>query len=162
MIAPVNNAIRSIVATLYRRLCAPLVEAQIQNHLLTRYHIFGGDASRVHLSKNVSLMNALLNVASGEIWIEEDVFLGHNVCLLTGSHDPATTGDARRRTWPHAGRDIILRRGVWIASNVTIIGPAEIGENSVIAAGAVVRGSIAPGVLAAGVPAKVIKQIKND
>jgi acetyltransferase-like isoleucine patch superfamily enzyme len=66
----------------------------------------------------------------------------------------------RKENWSEGGHDIILREGVWIASNVTVIGPAEIGAHSVIAAGAVVRGNIPPGVMAAGVPAKVIRELK--
>jgi acetyltransferase-like isoleucine patch superfamily enzyme len=147
-------------AWLYARWIAPLVDRDIYAHLLMRHHVFGGNASKVHVSPTASLMNALLNVSSGEIWIEDNVFLGHNVCLITGSHDPNLRGVERKENWAAGGRDIIVREGVWIASNVTVIGPAEIGAHSVIAAGAVVRGNIPPGVVAAGVPAKVIKELK--
>jgi acetyltransferase-like isoleucine patch superfamily enzyme len=137
-----------------------LVDRQIEEHLLLRHHIFGGDSCRLHVARSASLMNALCNVSSGEIWIEDNVSLGHNVCLLTGAHDPALRGAERQNHWPTGGRDIIIREGTWIASNVTIIGPAEIGAHSVIAAGAVVRGDIPPGAMAAGVPAKVVKELK--
>jgi acetyltransferase-like isoleucine patch superfamily enzyme len=147
-------------AWLYARHIGPLVDRDIFDHLLMRHHVFGGDTRRVHVSPTATLMNALLNVSSGEIWIEDNVFLGHNVCLITGSHDPNLRGVERKENWAEGGRDIILREGVWIASNVTVIGPAEIGAHSVIAAGAVVRGNIPPGVMAAGVPAKVIRELK--
>jgi acetyltransferase-like isoleucine patch superfamily enzyme len=145
---------------LYARCVADLVDRDIYAHLLTRHHVFGGDISRVHVSPRAALMNALLNVSSGEIWIEENVFMGHNVCLITGWHDPDLSGVERKDKWAERGCDIIVREGVWIASNVTVIGPAEIGAHSVIAAGAVVRGNVPPGVMAGGVPAKVMKELK--
>lgn len=51
---------------------------------------------------------------------------------------------------------------VWIGANSVILRGASIGADSVIAAGSVVRGSIPPGVLAAGVPAKVIRPLLRD
>lgn len=47
-------------------------------------------------------------------------------------------------TIPKAGRDIVVKKGVWIASNVTILGPCVIGENSVISAGCIIRKDIPP------------------
>ncbi|EGR2520269.1 hypothetical protein DYB23_17550 [Vibrio cholerae] len=43
---------------------------------------------------------------------------------------------------PESGRDIIIGTGVWIASNVTVLGPCEIGNNSVISANSVVTGTL--------------------
>lgn len=54
---------------------------------------------------------------------------------------------------------IIIEDYVWIGENVIILPNVSIGHNSVIAAGAVVTKSIPPYSLAAGVPAKVIKNI---
>jgi acetyltransferase-like isoleucine patch superfamily enzyme len=61
--------------------------------------------------------------------------------------------------FPQEGYDIVIRRGAWLASNVTVIGPCEIGENSVVAAGSVVTGDVAPNCLYAGVPARFVKEI---
>jgi acetyltransferase-like isoleucine patch superfamily enzyme len=145
---------------IYRRYIAPRTESQIYEHLLMKPHIFGGDASRVAIAPTALVSNALLNVVSGCIRIEDNVSLGHNVCLLTGTHDPSLRGHARQWTWPEQGRDITLRRGSWLASNVTVIGPAVIGENAVIAAGSLVNTDIPANVIAAGVPARVIKKLE--
>ena len=63
---------------------------------------------------------------------------------------------------PDAGRDIVVSSGAWIGSNVTIIGPCTIGEDAVVAAGAVVISDVKPGVVVGGVPAKLIREIKFD
>jgi acetyltransferase-like isoleucine patch superfamily enzyme len=82
--------------------------------------------------------NALFNVASGKITVEDYVLFGHNVCLLTGSHDYRKVELERHLSIPDSGKDITIKRGAWIASNVIIIGPCTIGENSVIGAGSLV------------------------
>lgn len=51
---------------------------------------------------------------------------------------------------------------VWIGGNCTILPGVTIGNNVVIAAGAVVTKDIPDNCVAGGVPAKVIKQIENN
>ena len=152
-------SIRKLVSVFYNRWVKSLVERQIEQHLMDRHHIYGGPAERVLIAPTAVVNNALFNVSSGLIKIEDEVSFGHNVCLLTGKHDVAKRGADRQKAWPDSGCDIVVRNGAWIASNVTIVGPADIGEDAVIAAGSVVRGTIPAAVLAAGVPAKVVKPI---
>ncbi|WP_026973389.1 acyltransferase [Aliagarivorans marinus] len=95
------------------------------------------------------------------------VVLGDNVrlagrCMLAGY--PGHPMDARRRAAgepedDHQVGDIVLERDVWLASGVSVMAGVTIGQGSVIAAGSVVTKDIPAGVLAAGVPAKVVKQI---
>ena len=51
---------------------------------------------------------------------------------------------------------------MWIGGNVTILPGVTIGNNVVIAAGAVVTKDVPDNCIAGGVPAKVIQQIEND
>jgi len=55
---------------------------------------------------------------------------------------------------------VIIKNGAWISVGATILPGVTIGENSVIAAGAVVTKDIPDNVIAGGVPAKVIKEIE--
>lgn len=48
----------------------------------------------------------------------------------------------------------------WIGSKVTILDGSKLGNNLVVAAGSVVKGVFPDNVLIAGVPAKIIKEIK--
>ena len=104
-------------------------------------------------------MNALFNCSSGNISIGDYSFFGHNVCLLTGTHDFRKKREGRF-PYPEEGRDIRIGEGVWIASNVTILGPCTIGDHAVIGGGSVVCGGNLPGgFLYAGFPAKPIQPI---
>lgn len=122
--------------------------------------LFGGAWDRVVLGNNVKLVNALLNVTAGAIHIGDDTFFGHNVCLLTGTH-PVKNTFAERHAHPTSGRDIVIGRGVWVASNATILGPCTIEDHVVVAAGSVVTGgTLESGCLYAGVPARRIKKLE--
>lgn len=57
---------------------------------------------------------------------------------------------------------ITIGKNVWIGARAMILPGATIGDHSVIAAGAIVRGDIPPRSIAAGVPAKVIKTFICD
>jgi len=52
-----------------------------------------------------------------------------------------------------------ISKNVWIGNNVTILKNSEIGENTIIAAGAVVSGKFPKNVIIRGIPAKIIKEI---
>ena len=122
-----------------------------------------GQNSRVLLGNNVHLANTLFNTTSGMIVVGDDVFFGHNVCLLTGTHDYRKKGADRHAAIPDSGRDIYIGNGTWVASGATIVGPCRIGENAVIAAASLLtEGDYPGGYIYAGAPAKAIKAIDFD
>lgn len=131
-------------------------------HIISSCPKIWGSRERVRLSPLAQINDATLNTASGSITIGEYTFFGHGVQILTGTHDYKSFGIARMKNIPLSGRDINIGSGVWIGSGAIVLGPCCIGDNSVIAAGAVVvAGTTIPaGTIAAGVPAKVIKQLE--
>ena len=54
---------------------------------------------------------------------------------------------------------VVLEDGVWLGARVTVLKGVTIGKASVVAAGSVVTEDIPAGVLAAGVPARVIRRL---
>lgn len=164
------NSVRTIgvnfVDWLFENLAIRLVRrprvARAIGQALLHQHVVFGDKSRVSIAPSARINNALLNVASGRIIIEDDAMFGHNVTLLTGSHATDARGQARMTAIPTEGRDIVVCSGAWIASNTTIIGPAVIGEHAIVAAGAVVTGNVAPNTLVAGVPAQPMRRVDEN
>lgn len=92
------------------------------------------------------------------------IFIGKKV--LIGTHVEVYDSDfhavnVRTRLQSDAKRAAVkIGNDVWIGNNVTILKGTEIGEHSVVAAGAVVSGKFPPNVVLGGVPAKVIRQIE--
>ena len=67
--------------------------------------------------------------------------------------------DPERRDELPAASPVILESNVWLAARVIVLPGVTIGRNSAVGAGSVVTKSIPPNVLAAGVPAKVIRSL---
>ena len=128
---------------------------------LKTYQVWG-DRSRIQIGKDVNLNDALINTISGKVIIADEAFLGHGVSLLTGTHDYNKKGIERQTSIPSQGRDILIGKGVWIASKAIVLGPCEIGEHSVIAAGSVVKGKVKSHSIYAGAPAKFVRSIRSD
>lgn len=90
----------------------------------------------------------------GGIDIGDDVLIGPNVHLISSGHpvDPAI-----RRSQITTG-PIRIGRGVWIAAGAMILQSVVVGEDAVVAAGAVVTKDVAPRTLVAGVPARFVRE----
>ena len=88
-------------------------------------HRLYGSTERLKISPNALVTNTLFNTYSGEIMIGENVFTGHNVSMITGAHNYNLKNLERMAVEPKEGNDIIIENGVWIGSNVVIIGPCN-------------------------------------
>ena len=90
----------------------------------------------------------------GGITIDDGALIGHGVVLATLNHDFAP--EKRQQLHP---APIHIGKNVWIGANATVTSGVSIGDNAVIAAGAVVNRDIPANVIAGGVPAKVIREL---
>ena len=118
----------------------------------------------IHVGKGcfVNYNCTFLDVAP--ITLGNGVWVGANVTLATPNH-PFLSEERLPADYPDGNHDleyaapITIKDGCWICSSATICGGVTIGENSIVAAGAVVNRDVPPGSIVAGVPAKVIRQI---
>ena len=94
-------------------------------------------------------------LALGGITIGEGVFIAPHCVLATEYHleDPET-----RHTL--LTKPIVVKKNAWIGASATILAGVTIGENAIVAAGAVVTKDVPDKAVVGGVPAKVIKMIK--
>lgn len=106
------------------------------------------------IGQNVFINHACTFLDMGGITIEDDVQIGPKVNLITENHplDPAN-----RKAL--ICKPIFIKRNAWIGAAATILPGVTIGENSVVAAGAVVAKDVPANTIVGGVPAKIIKQI---
>lgn len=106
--------------------------------------VVAGPASRVRVSRTANLSNVLINTFGGFVDIGDYVFFGHDVMLLTGTHDFRETGAARHVPTQTLARNIVIEEGAWIATRAVIIGPCTIGRNAVVGCGCVVNFDVKP------------------
>jgi len=106
----------------------------------------------ISLGQNVFINHACSFLDIGGITIEDDVQIGPRVNLTSENH-PINPRD-RKTLIPNP---IVIKRNAWIGAGVTILPGVNVGENSIIAAGAVVSRDVPPNTVVAGIPAKVVK-----
>ena len=106
------------------------------------------------IGKNVFINHACSFLDMGGITIEDEVLIGPRVNLVTENHPLEPTDRRALVTKP-----ILIKRNAWIGAGAIILPGVTIGENSVVAAGAVVSKNVPDHVVVAGIPAKIIKSI---
>ena len=88
-----------------------------------------------------------------------NVWIGPCTLITTINHPLNPKG---RRDYLGIAKPVTIGNDVWIGGNVTILPGVNIGNNVVIAAGAVVTKDVPDNSLVGGVPAKIIKALPND
>lgn len=93
------------------------------------------------------------------IRIGRSVLIGPGVVLACAGHP--IHFEQRCSSALETSEPITIEDGAWIGANSTVCGGVTIGEGSVIGAGSVVTSDIPKGVIAAGVPCKVLREITD-
>jgi maltose O-acetyltransferase len=96
----------------------------------------------------------LLDVA--RITVGADVQVGPNVQLLTPTHP---IDAAQRRAKWEAAEPITVRDNVWLGGGAIVLPGVTIGENTVVGAGSVVTRDLPADVVAAGNPARIVRDL---
>jgi acetyltransferase-like isoleucine patch superfamily enzyme len=120
----------------------------------------GSYYKQLHVGSDCYFGRELFLDLRDEIMIEDHVTISHRVMILT--HTDAGTSPLRDRSIETSQAPVIVRRGAYVGANVTILQGVEIGESSIVGAGAVVTRSVAPSTVVAGVPARVISSVRIE
>ena len=97
--------------------------------------------------------------APGGITIGNDVIMGSYISFHSENHNFSDTSKLiRDQGVSHKG--IVLGNNIWVGAKVTFLDGCEVGDNSVVAAGAVVTAKFPENSIIGGVPARVIKNIE--
>lgn len=110
----------------------------------------------IKLGKGVFINEGCCFQDQGGIEIGDNALIGQQVVIATLNHDLAP--DKRANMIP---APVKIGNNVWIGTHATILAGVTIGDNAVIAAGAVVTKDVPANSVVGGVPAKIIKTIKE-
>jgi acetyltransferase-like isoleucine patch superfamily enzyme len=113
---------------------------------------------RLHIGKHVFINYACSFMDVDDITLEDHVMVGPRVNLIAGGH-PVDPVQRRAGVITHA--PIVIKRYAWIGSAATVLAGVTVGENAVVAAGAVVTADVDPDCVVAGNPAKVVKRLER-
>lgn len=130
--------------------------------------IFLDNYKEMKIGRNFYSNFHLAFITGGTVEIGHNVFIGPYCTLAAGTH--SLVAEERRIKKDENGvlhdfeygKHIKIGNDVWLAANVTVCGGVTIGDGTVIGAGSVVTKDIPAGVLAAGNPCRVIREIKGD
>jgi len=111
----------------------------------------------IQLGKNVFINHACSFLDMGGITIEDRVLIGPKVNLITENH-PTNPNDRQALVT----KPITIKTNAWIGAGATILPGVTIGENSIVAAGAVVSKDVPDNTIVGGIPARIIKEIEYE
>ena len=115
------------------------INARIEPGAIIRDRVTIGD-------KAVIMMGSVINIGAK---IGEGTMIDMNVTVLAGVIEPPSADP------------VVVEDNVVIGANAVVLEGVRIGEGSVVAAGAVVTENVPSGVMVAGMPAKIIKNIDD-
>jgi len=113
-------------------------------------------SSSVTIGTNCWVNDGCTFDTSAEITLGNGVALGHEVMLLTSTHE---IGPQFYRAGRSIDLPIIVGDGAWIGARAVVLPGVTIGRGAVVAAGSLVNRSVADNVLVAGVPARVVRPL---
>ena len=115
----------------------------------------------VNIGKGVYIGHEVMfdRVFTDQIFIGDNTSIGDRTIITAHANIPSDT--RLKKIYPRQVMQTRIGNGVWIMPNVIIAPGVTIGDEAVIATGSVVTKDIPPRCLAAGVPAKVVKDLST-
>src|SRR5688572_7493434 len=138
-----------------RERLSEIIESKIDKSTTVFVPFYTNFGKHIKLGKNVFINHACTFLDLGGITIEDDVQIGPKVNLITENHPV----DPTKRKYLDL-KSILIKRNAWIGAGATILPGVTIGENSIVAAGAVVNKDVTDNSIVGGIPAKFIKAIE--
>ena len=139
-----------------RELLAQLTGQPVPDTVRVFPPLYADFGKNIHLGEEVFINDCCHFQDHGGITLGDGCQIGHGVVFATLNHGLAP--EDRQTTYP---APIVLGRNVWVGANATILQGVTIGDNAVVAAGAVVTKDVATNTVVGGVPARLIHVIET-
>ena len=130
----------------------------------------------VHIGAEVALDNGVVLIANGTIEIAAQTYINRYTildahqsievgprcmigphCYITDSNHGTKAGESVA-SQPIESQPVRIGEDAWIGAGVKILAGANVGDGAIVGAGSVVTGDIPANTIAAGVPAKIIRE----
>lgn len=147
----------NLVAIFIRYICLKNCAKSCGNNVAIFSNVYLFNIHNLELGDNVSIHQMCYIDASGGIRIGDDVSIAHNTTIMSEEHifsdlniNIKDQGCEYKKT--------LIDNNVWIGAGCRILAGSNINSGSIVAAGAVVTGTVNQNTIVGGVPAKVIKE----
>ncbi|MDR6920205.1 DapH/DapD/GlmU-related protein [Chryseobacterium sp. 2987] len=137
-----------------RVLLSQITDSEIDESVAIFTPLYINYGKHTKIGKNVFINFDCTFLDLGGITIEDNVQIAPKVSLLSEGHP--LEPENRQALIP---KPIHIKRNAWIGAGATILQGVTIGENAVVAAGAVVSKDVPDNTVVGGIPAKIIKTI---
>lgn len=137
-----------------RDLLSRITGLEIDKSVVVFTPLFINYGKHTKIGKNVFINFDCVILDLGGITIEDNVLIAPKVSLLSEGHP--VSPDERQSLVPG---HIHIRKNAWIGAGATILPGVTVGENAVVAAGAVVSKDVPANTIVGGIPARHIKNI---
>lgn len=137
-----------------RQLLSEIIGDTIAESTEIRLPFYSDYGHNIKLGERIFFNANVMMVDLGGITIEDDVLTGPGAYLVS----------VNRKLTPSKRREldlnsVLIKKNAWIGAKAVILPGVTVGENAVVAAGAVVTKDVEANTVVAGVPAKIIKKI---
>jgi acetyltransferase-like isoleucine patch superfamily enzyme len=116
---------------------------------------------RIYLGKNVNIGFNCEIYSGSMVTLEDDCMMAAYSYLVGGDHNAENLHEAVNKQGG-TSYGILMQQGSWVGAGVKVLDGITIGKHAIVGAGAVVTRDIDAYMVAAGIPAKVIKKRKID
>lgn len=90
------------------------------------------------------------------ITLEDRVTLGHQVMILTSTHD---LGPSQHRAGPVTRAPVTIKAGAWLGPRSIVLPGVTVGEGAIVMPGALVNKDVPPNTRVAGTPARAVETL---
>lgn len=140
-----------------RMILSQITNTEIDENTTVFTPLYINYGKHLSIGKNVFINFDCTFLTLGGITIEDNVLIAPKVSLLSEGHPVAI--NQRQSLVPGS---IHIKKNAWIGANATILPGVTIGENAIVAAGAVVSKNVPDNTIVGGIPAKFIKTINDN
>ncbi len=157
---PSSDSKLSFGAKGFRRFLCRAIFDSVGDSANIERNVFFGSGRGIKIGSRSGIgLNARIQ---GPLNIGNDVMMGPDVMIYTSNHQTSRTDIPMIEQGNTPKREVVIEDDVWIGARSIIMPGVKIGKGSIVAAGSVVTKDVAEYTVVGGVPARLIKNRKNQ